>query len=192
MESRFDGTVIELFGVNLAVSLLTFFTLGIGYPWALVMKHNYIADHTLIDGRRVRFDGTGGQLFGIWLKISLLTIITLGIYYFWAELEVQRWVAQQTHLEGAYAAAPPIRQQASAPAPAPLPQEYAPLPATATAAPVEMLQDPAWPLAPAFVPRAEAVPEPAAVVPAVDACTACGARLPENARFCQKCGSPTA
>lgn len=224
MESRFDGTVFELFGVNLAVYLITLFTLGIAYPWGLVMKHNYIADHTFIDGHRVRFDGTGGQLFGIWIKIGLLTIITLGIYYFWAELEVQRWVAQHTHLEGAYtAAAPVVRQQAPAvtprpltppPVSEPLPQASAPLPTPALedapiaapvfapvveatpAEPVDAPRDPVWPstatFAPAPVPEPEPEPEIAAPAVATDACAACGARLPENARFCQKCGSPTA
>lgn len=208
MESRFDGTVMELFGVNLAAYLLTFCTLGIAYPWALVMKHNCIADHTLIDGNRVRFDGTGAQLFGIWIKISLLTLVTFGIYYFWAELEVQRWVAQHTHLGAAYAVAPGM-QQPPVGTPVPLPQGYAPapLPQTYAPAPVAAAVASAVP-APVHEPVIEAAhveitpateepgwtvaPEPVAPVAVPDLCASCGARLPENARFCQKCGSPTA
>ncbi|MDG0813238.1 zinc ribbon domain-containing protein [Cohnella rhizosphaerae] len=33
-------------------------------------------------------------------------------------------------------------------------------------------------------------PEPAPVLPVVHVCTACGAEMPEEARFCQDCGNP--
>jgi len=128
MNSDFDGRVGELFGINLAVYFLTMFTLGIAFPWALVMKQRYITGHTIVEGKRLRFDGTGGQLFGIWVKVLLLCIVTLGIYSFWAEIRVQKWIAQNTHFDGtapqyapAYAApqyaAPPVAHAVPQPAP---------------------------------------------------------------------------
>jgi uncharacterized membrane protein YjgN (DUF898 family) len=121
MRSDFDGRVGELFGINLAVSFITMFTLGFGFPWALVMKQRYVTGHTIVEGKRLRFDGTGGQLFGIWVKVLLLCIVTLGIYSFWAEVRVQRWIAQNTHFDAGvaqYAPAPP--------APVAVPAQYAP------------------------------------------------------------------
>lgn len=100
MNSDFDGTVLEMLGINIVVALLTGITLGFAYPWALVMKHRYITKHSIVDGRRLNFDGTGGQLFGTWIKVFLLTIVTLGIYGFWAELAVQRWITRHTHFDG--------------------------------------------------------------------------------------------
>ena len=98
-ESQFDGTVIELFGINLAKLLITWLTMGIAYPWALVMKHRYLTGHTIVDGRRLTFDGTGGQLFGTWLKILLLSLITFGIYgLFWGEITIRRWLVRHTHI----------------------------------------------------------------------------------------------
>ena len=99
MESKFDGTVLELFGINLAVYVIAGITFGIAYPWALVMKHRFVTKHTVVDGRRLTFDGTGGQLFGTWLKVFFLSLITLGIYSFWAELVVQKWIALHTHFD---------------------------------------------------------------------------------------------
>lgn len=104
--SSFDGSVLELFGINLAVAVITGITFGIAYPWALVMKHRYLTKHTIVDGRRLAFDGTGGQLFGTWIKVFFLTLITFGIYGFWAELTVQRWLAFHTHFDGASQAVP--------------------------------------------------------------------------------------
>ena len=42
--------------------LLTFFTFDFGFPWALCMKQNWKAKHTLIDGKRLQFTGNGGSL----------------------------------------------------------------------------------------------------------------------------------
>jgi uncharacterized membrane protein YjgN (DUF898 family) len=135
MRSDFDGTVGELFGINLAVYFLTLLTLGFAFPWALVMKQRYVTGHTIVEGKRLRFDGTGGQLFGKWVKIFLLTVVTLGIYSFWAELEVQKWIAQNTHYD---AAAP---QYAATYAVPPVPHAV-PQPVAQTSAPAGWMPDP--------------------------------------------------
>ncbi len=98
-ESKFDGTVLGLFGINLAAAIITMITLGFGFPWAMAMKIRYITRYSIVDGRRMIFDGTGAQLFGTWVKVFLLSIITLGIYSFWAERELWRWIVQHTHCE---------------------------------------------------------------------------------------------
>lgn len=100
MNSKFDCTVLELLFINLGVVALTFFTLGLAFPWALSMKLKFITSRTIVDGQRLDFDGTGGQLFGTWIKLFLLTIVTLGIYALWTEIEIQRWVARHTHFAG--------------------------------------------------------------------------------------------
>ena len=99
-ESRFDGTALQMWWVNLGTTFLRYFTLGIGYPWAIVIKHRFITRHTIVDGRRLRFDGTGAQLIGTWMKIWILSIPTLSIYWaFWGELTIQRWLARHTHVD---------------------------------------------------------------------------------------------
>ena len=108
MESKFDGTVLGLLGINLMVWFLTTITFGIAYPWALVAKRRYITEHSIVGGRRLSFDGTGGQLFGTWLKVFFLTLIPLGVYWFWAELVLTKWVVYHTHFDGDSAAYAPL------------------------------------------------------------------------------------
>ena len=64
MESRFDGGLLGLIGINILVSLLTVFSFGIAVPWALCIRERWYVRHTVIDARRLYFDGTGAQLFG--------------------------------------------------------------------------------------------------------------------------------
>jgi uncharacterized membrane protein YjgN (DUF898 family) len=56
-----------------------------------------MADHTVIDGKRLRFDGTAMGLFGNWIKWFLLIIITFGIYSFWVGIALQKWKIRNTH-----------------------------------------------------------------------------------------------
>ena len=98
MESKFNGGILGLIGINIVTVLLTFVTLGIGLPWAMCMRERWNAKHTIIDGKQVVFDGTGAQLFGNYIKWFLLCIITLGIYSFWLEIKMKQWVTKHTHL----------------------------------------------------------------------------------------------
>lgn len=61
------------------------------------MKERWLANHTILDGKRLTFDGTGGQLFGNYIKWFLLTVITLGIYGFWLNINMKKWVVKHTH-----------------------------------------------------------------------------------------------
>ena len=96
-ESKFDGGLLGLIGINILQVLLIMITLSIGTPWAICMKERWIAKHTYIDGKQLVFDGTGGQLFGNYIKWFLLTLITLGIYSFWLEIKMKQWLVKHTH-----------------------------------------------------------------------------------------------
>ena len=97
MNSYFDGGLLQLIGWKILGYIITIFTLGICYPWALCMVYRWEAKHTVIEGRRLDFDGTAVQLFGQWIKWVLLTIITLGIYSFWVSIKVKQWKVKHTH-----------------------------------------------------------------------------------------------
>lgn len=96
-ESRFDGGLLQLIGWSLLGMFITAITLGIAYPWAIVIVYGWEVRHTVIDGRRLRFDGTAIGLFGNWIKWLLLTFITIGIYGFWLGIAVKRWKVKHTH-----------------------------------------------------------------------------------------------
>ena len=97
-ESKFTGGLLGLIGINILSAIITGITLGIAAPWAICLKQEWIAKHTIIDGHKLYFDGTGGQLFGNYIKWFLLTIITLGIYGFWLDIKMKQWIVKHTHL----------------------------------------------------------------------------------------------
>ena len=98
MESKFDGGLLGLIGINILKGLITIITLCLGTPWAVCMSEKWYVKHTIIDGKRLKFDGTGGQLFGNYIKWLLLTIITLGIYGLWLGINLKKWVTKHTHV----------------------------------------------------------------------------------------------
>jgi|GEM_PF-1366983 len=96
-ESKFTGGMLGYLGVRIVAFLITSFTLGIGYPWAVTYKQKWLTKHQTIDGEQLVFTGTGGQLFGNYIKWFLLSIITLGIYALWLPIKIQQWVTKNTH-----------------------------------------------------------------------------------------------
>lgn len=97
-ESTFTGGLLGLVGISILSGLLTIFTIGLAYPWAVCMKERWVAKHTFIDGHQLVFDGTGLQLFGNYIKWWLLCIITIGIYSFWLGIKMKQWVVKHTHM----------------------------------------------------------------------------------------------
>ncbi|AGF72006.1 DUF898 family protein [Corynebacterium halotolerans] len=91
---RFDGGAASWFGVQLLALLVTVCTLGICFPWAVVMVYRWQTKHTLLFGHRLRFTGSAWGLFGQWIKWWLLTVITLGIYNFWVYPRMTRWIVE--------------------------------------------------------------------------------------------------
>lgn len=94
--SFFDGGLISYIGWFLLGLIVTVLSLGILYPWAVVMLYGWKINHTVIDGHRMHFNGTALGLFGHWIKWWFLTIITLGIYGFWVFIKLEDWKAANT------------------------------------------------------------------------------------------------
>lgn len=88
---RFDGGAATFVGTALLGLLITVVTLGICYPFALVLMERWRAKHTTVDGDRLKFVGSATGLFGRWLLWLLLIIVTLGIYSFWVVPRITRW-----------------------------------------------------------------------------------------------------
>ena len=95
-KSYFDGGLLQLIGWKILGGLVTAFTFGICYPWAICMLLRWETKHTVINGRRLKFNGTAMQLFGNWIKWIFLTIITLGIYGFWLNIKLIQWKTKHT------------------------------------------------------------------------------------------------
>ena len=94
--SFFDGGLLAYVGWTILGTLITIFTPGICYPWALTMLYGWKINHTVIEGHRMHFFGSAVSLFGNWIKWLLLTIITLGIYGFWVFIKLEDWKAKNT------------------------------------------------------------------------------------------------
>lgn len=99
---RFDGGAGTYLGTVLLGLLITICTLGICYPFALVLNERWRAKHSYIDDRPLIFTGTGWGLFGLWIKWLLLMIVTLGIYMFWVIPQIMRWKWEHTDFDPAY------------------------------------------------------------------------------------------
>lgn len=97
----FDGGAATWFGVQIAGVLVTVLTLGICYPWAVVMTYRWKCKHTYLNGQRMRFTGSAPGLFGHWIKWFLLCIITLGIYSFWVYPRLTRWIVEHQEIDPA-------------------------------------------------------------------------------------------
>jgi len=92
----FDGGVGTYFGTAVLALLITVFTAGICYPFAIVLRERWRAKHSYIEGRQLVFNGSAWGLFGLWWKWLILIIITIGIYAFWVAPRVYRWKWENT------------------------------------------------------------------------------------------------
>lgn len=92
----FDGGAGTYLGTAVLGVVLTVFTLGICYPFALVLRERWRAKHSFIDGRQLQFHGSAIALFGLWIKWFLLIIVTVGVYGFWVGPRIARWKWQHT------------------------------------------------------------------------------------------------
>lgn len=92
----FTGGAGSYIGYALAAFFITLLTLGLMYPFAVVLMERWRVDHSLIDGRRLVFTGTAWGLFGLWIKWFLLSLITLGIYLLWVKPRIEKWKWEHT------------------------------------------------------------------------------------------------
>jgi uncharacterized membrane protein YjgN (DUF898 family) len=92
----FDGGAATYVGTALLGFFITVLTLGICYPFALVLRERWRAKHSFINGQQMAFNGSAWGLFGNWIKWLLLMVITLGFYGFWVGPRIQRWKWEHT------------------------------------------------------------------------------------------------
>ncbi|WP_250150502.1 DUF898 family protein [Mycolicibacter acidiphilus] len=92
----FDGGAGTYFGTAVLALLITVLTLGICYPFALVLRERWRAKHSYIEGRQLVFNGSAWGLFGLWWKWLILIVLTLGIYGFWVGPRIARWKWENT------------------------------------------------------------------------------------------------
>lgn len=98
--SDWDGGVLDTIVNSIIASLISGITCGIATPWAVCYVVRFIADHAIIDGKRIQFTGTGGDLFAQWIKWFILTVITCGIYSFWVVPRMYKWIISHLHTVG--------------------------------------------------------------------------------------------
>ncbi len=95
-ESKFVGGLLALIGWSILSFLLTVFTFGIAYPWALCFLQAYKTNNTIIEGKRLVFKGSGLSLLGNWIKWWFFTVITFGIYGLWLPIKIEQWKVKNT------------------------------------------------------------------------------------------------
>lgn len=97
-ESKFTGSMLANYFINLIAILASIITLGIAYPAMVCWKLKWEANHTYLNGKKLTFDGNAIQLFGSYLLWLFLSIITFGLYYiFSAKLNLTEWITKHTH-----------------------------------------------------------------------------------------------
>ena len=96
---HFDGGAATYLGTGILGALITVLTLGICYPFALVLKERWKAKHSYIDGQRLTFTGSAVGLFGNWIKWLLLIVVTLGIYLLWVVPRITKWKGENTDFD---------------------------------------------------------------------------------------------
>lgn len=95
-EFAFDGGAATYVGTAVLALLIAVFTLGICYPFGLVLRERWRAKHSYIEGRQLAFNGSAWGLFGSWLQWLILIIITFGIYGLWVGPRLTRWKWEHT------------------------------------------------------------------------------------------------
>lgn len=111
---RFDGGAGTYLGTGILALLIIVLTLGIGTPFAVVLRQRWRAKHTYVNGHRLVFLGGGMQLFGLWVKWFLLMMVTLGLYGFWVAPRVQKWIVENTDFDHRFSPGPAFTVAAGA------------------------------------------------------------------------------
>ena len=98
-ESFFDGNTLQLIGINILSTIITIFSLGLLYPFALCLKLKWINKHSVINRKKLVFNGNGLQLWGKYLLWLFLTIITFGIFSIWLPILMLKWETRHIHIK---------------------------------------------------------------------------------------------
>ncbi len=95
----FDGGAATFAGIWLLGVVVTVCTLGLGLPFAVVLKERWRAQHTLIEGRRLVFTGSALGLLLRWVVWEALIVVTLGVYLLWVIPRMTRWRVENLAFE---------------------------------------------------------------------------------------------
>lgn len=95
----FSGGALSYIGMQVLAALVIIVTLGICYPWAVVMQYRWKANHTTVNGAQMRFTGSAADLFGHWIVWFLLSIVTVGIYSFWVVPRMTKWIVEHQQVQ---------------------------------------------------------------------------------------------
>ena len=98
-ESFFDGKTIQLIGINILSKIITIFSLGLLYPFAVCLKLRWINKHTVINKKKLVFAGSSLRLWGKYLLWDILTLITFGIFAIWIPILSLKWETKNIHIK---------------------------------------------------------------------------------------------
>ena len=79
---EFTGEGEPLLWILLMNWVLSFFTLGLYYPWARVNKLKYLYGNTVLNDTPFVFLGTGKELFKGFIKFFVLVVLVYGFYFY--------------------------------------------------------------------------------------------------------------
>jgi uncharacterized membrane protein YjgN (DUF898 family) len=65
---QYRGGAASWFGTQILGVLITVFTLGTFYPFAIVLMERWRAKNPYLHGRQLQFVGRGWGIFGLWIK----------------------------------------------------------------------------------------------------------------------------
>lgn len=95
-DSNYEATFVSNLIISFIGKLITIFTFGVLYPYALCFDNNFIASKTLIMGKRIKFIGKRKELFKKYIRWYLLIFSTLGLYLFIMPYKIKKWVSENT------------------------------------------------------------------------------------------------
>lgn len=98
-DSYFDGSTLQLIGLNILSFIITVVSLGILYPFTVCMKYRWINNHSVISKKRLVYNGKAIYLWGKYILWTILTIITLGIFSLWLPICELKWHTKNTHIK---------------------------------------------------------------------------------------------
>lgn len=94
---QYQAGVVESVLASIGRKLLLVCTLGLAWPWTLVMRERFRVDHTsTAEGHRMSFTGTGFDVIGLWLLTLVCLPLSCGLAWPWLAVVWQRWTASST------------------------------------------------------------------------------------------------
>ena len=98
-DSYFDGSTLQLIGLNILTFIISVLSFGLLYPFTVCMKIRWINKHTVINKKKLEFTGSAISLWGHYILWTILSIITLGIFALWVPILELKWQTKNTHIK---------------------------------------------------------------------------------------------